>query len=133
MNNIKKVVIAGKEYPVSEKGNFSLSGSCEKQISFPSVLKSERNRLGWTRTKMAEITGIPYGTLESWERGVEPAAYIKKYVLADLREKGSSASKFFDMVDVLNEIDEYLNGPGVGNYIGENSILHKKITAVIYE
>lgn len=99
-------------------------------ITFPSILKSERTRLGWTRKKMSEKTGIPAPTIRTWEDGKEPAGYIKRYVLAELREEGRSASTFFEMINVLQEADEYLDGK-YGNNIVQSSILHQKIKAVL--
>jgi transcriptional regulator with XRE-family HTH domain len=100
-------------------------------ITFPTILKQERTRLGWSRKVMEQKTGIPSKTIQSWEDGTEPAGYIKRYVLAELRDKSQSASKFFDMVDLLSEIDEYLDSYDACNYVATNSILHQKIKKVL--
>ncbi|MCK5611511.1 helix-turn-helix transcriptional regulator [Candidatus Pacearchaeota archaeon] len=93
------------------------------EITFPAILQQERERLGWTRKKMSEKTGIPARTIQTWEHGTEPALYIRKYVLAELREEGRSSYTFFDMINVLRECEEYLDGI--------NSILHQKIKQVL--
>ena len=72
-------------------------------ITFPSVLKSERQRIGWTRRKMSETTGIPEPTIISWEKGTEPPAYIKRYVLAELRQINRPSNDLFEAINELRQ------------------------------
>lgn len=59
----------------------------KKVISFAEALRTERDRIGWTRPKMEERTGIPAQTINLWERGAQqPKKYVQRLVLKELRE-----------------------------------------------
>lgn len=59
-------------------------------MTFPALIKSERERLGLTQAKAAALLEVPARTLWEWEHGkTEPLAVAQEGVIARLkRAKG---------------------------------------------
>jgi putative transcriptional regulator len=51
------------------------------------TIKSERIRLGLTQHQLAEITGVPFRTLQNWEGGKRKCPdYVEKLLLFYLHQ-----------------------------------------------
>lgn len=55
------------------------------QNTFAQKLKKARTEAGLTQAQMAEITLIPYRTIQDWEGGKHSApVYVQRFVLNEL-------------------------------------------------
>lgn len=81
---------------------------------FSSKLKYERERMGWSKTKLAKYVGVGLSTYANWEYGIaEPdIATIKKIcqaldissdILLDLSVSSSNATEKDDLDDMIDD------------------------------
>ena len=57
-------------------------------------IKTERIRLGLTQHQLADLTGIPFRTIQNWETGQRKCPeYVEKLVLEKLQRMGESDRK----------------------------------------
>lgn len=54
-------------------------------MTFAEELKAERERLGLTQAKTAELLDVSKRSVEQWEAGAEPLAITREGALARLR------------------------------------------------
>ena len=58
------------------------------------TIKSERIRLGLTQHQLADLTGIPFRTIQNWETGQRKCPeYVEKLVLEKLQRMGEPDQK----------------------------------------
>ena len=66
------------------------------------TIKSERIRLGLTQQQLAEITGVPFRTIQNWEGGQRKCPdYVEKMILDKLNQ-------MFDQPDYKTVLEEIL-------------------------
>jgi transcriptional regulator with XRE-family HTH domain len=50
-------------------------------------LEREREKLGWTKTKLADKLGVSIAIVSLWERGIKPIPKLAALALAKVFEK----------------------------------------------
>ena len=54
-------------------------------------IKSERIRLGLTQHQLADLTGIPFRSIQNWEEGKRnPPEYVERLLLEKLHQMGET-------------------------------------------
>ena len=54
-------------------------------------IKSERIRLGLTQHQLADLTGIPFRSIQNWEEGKRnPPEYVERLLLEKLHRMGET-------------------------------------------
>lgn len=67
------------------------------------TIKSERIRLGLTQHQLAEITGVPFRTIQNWEGGQRKCPdYVEKMILDKLNQ-------MFDQPNYKTVLEEILD------------------------
>ena len=67
------------------------------------TIKSERIRLGLTQHQLAEITGVPFRTIQNWEGGQRKCPdYVEKMIIDKLNQ-------IFDQPDYKTVLEEILD------------------------
>ena len=76
------------------------------------TIKSERIRLGLTQSQLANITGIPFRTIQNWEGGQRKCPdYVEKLILEKLAatfDQPDYKTVLEDLLDCLEQDLKYL-------------------------
>jgi transcriptional regulator with XRE-family HTH domain len=67
-------------------------------MTFADKVRRMRDEMGWTETQLAEVTGIPYGTLHNHLQGIRTPSFAA--VAAIARAFGETCDVFADCSDL---------------------------------